>query len=243
MIKIILTGHTRGLGLGLAHAALAQGIDVLGLARRHNAELAQDYGSLLVQTELDLANPAALQQWLETGQLQHFLDGASQAVLINNAGLVSPVGPLHAQALPDIAQAVAVNVTAPMLLAAALLQTPPKLADTRILHISSGAARSAYPGWSVYCATKAALDMHAQAVHLDNLPRVRICSLAPGVIDTDMQAQIRATPPAHFPNLQRFKDLKSQGGLESPIATGQKILAYLLSPGFGSQPVLDIRSM
>src|SRR5690606_33499832 len=101
-------------------------------------------------------------------------------------------------------------------------------AQRRILHVSSGAGRSAYPGWSVYCATKAALDRHAEAVALDVDPLVRACSLAPGVIDTGMQAEIRATPPARFPMKERFVQMKLEGALTSPEACAAALVDYLL---------------
>jgi NAD(P)-dependent dehydrogenase (short-subunit alcohol dehydrogenase family) len=115
--------------------------------------------------------------------------------------------------------------------------------DRRILHVSSGAARSAYPGWSVYCATKAALDHHARAVVMDNMRALRICSLAPGVVDTDMQAELRATGLERFPIRERFDNLKRSGQLTSPEACAQRLVRYLLSDEFGQNPVADLREM
>jgi benzil reductase ((S)-benzoin forming) len=114
--------------------------------------------------------------------------------------------------------------------------------QTRVLHISSGAGSAAYPGWSVYGATKAALDHHARAAALDGAPGLRVCSLAPGVIDTAMQAQIRSTPAERFPMRQRFVDLKASGSLSAPQDCARQVIGYLLADGFGSKPVDDVRN-
>jgi hypothetical protein len=116
-------------------------------------------------------------------------------------------------------------------------------AQRRILHISSGAARNAYPGWSVYCATKAALDHHARAVALDQQRGVRICSLAPGVIDTAMQAEIRNVSEDRFPMRQRFVDLKETGSLAEPDECAEQLIDYLLGAGFGAEVVADLRTL
>lgn len=235
MKKAVVTGHTRGLGAAIAAELQARGIPVLGLARARSPLAG------IEQHALDLADPAALQAWLAGPVLRDFLADAGQALLVNNAGVVTPVGPLAAQDPAAVLRAVTLNVGAPLALAAAFVQAAPQ-AERRILHVSSGAARSAYPGWAVYCATKAALDQHARAVLLDGDVKVRACSLAPGVIDTDMQAAIRATPDADFPMRERFVALKQGGALDSPEDCARKLAAYLLAPGFGSEPVDDLRN-
>lgn len=234
MKKVIVTGHTRGLGAAIAAELQARGLAVLGLARGRSALAG------IEQAEVDMADPAALQAWLAGPALRDFLAGADAAYLVNNAGVVTPVGPLAAQEPAAVLQAVMLNVGAPLALAAAFVQAAPE-ATRRILHISSGAGRNAYPGWAVYCATKAALDQHARAVQLDGDARVLAVSLAPGVIDTDMQAAIRATPDANFPLRERFVELKDSGGLTSPEDCARKLADYLLAPGFGDQPVDDLR--
>jgi len=240
-MKAILTGHTRGLGAAIAAELLARHIPVLGLARRKNADLARRFTVGLEQVELDLGDTGSLEDWLAGDTLTGFLAGSPSVLLINNAGIVQPVGPLTAQDVVSIAQAVAINVTAPLVLSRAITAASPDARERRILHVSSGAGRNAYPGWSIYCATKAALDHHARAVALDKLPGVRICSLAPGVIDTDMQTQIRQTPLENFPLRERFDAMKREGSLASPADSAHRLVDYLLSDRFGEAPVADLR--
>jgi NAD(P)-dependent dehydrogenase (short-subunit alcohol dehydrogenase family) len=193
------------------------------------------------QAMVDLGDAVALASWLQGHALRSFLAGCDTALLVNNAGVVSPVGPLAEQDPVASLRAAIINVGAPLALSSAFVQAAPQ-AQRRILHVSSGAARSAYPGWSVYCATKAALDQHARAVSLDGDPRVLACSLAPGVIDTDMQAEIRATPDARFPMRERFVEMKRGGALVAPADCAVALVDYLLGKRFGQEPVDDLRN-
>jgi benzil reductase ((S)-benzoin forming) len=244
-IRAIVTGHTRGLGAALADLLLQRGIDVLGLGRGANAELATRHAPRFTQAQADLADPAALEQWLAGNALSTFAAGAECVVLFNNAGTVDPIAALGEQDAGAIARAVTLNVAAPLMLANALAATPALGANAsrRIVHVSSGAARNAYPGWSVYCATKAALDHHARAVALDAPQGVRICSLAPGVIDTGMQEAIRSTSIEQFPLRERFEQLKQNGQLSTPEKAAQQLIDYALSEAFGSAPTTDVREL
>jgi NAD(P)-dependent dehydrogenase (short-subunit alcohol dehydrogenase family) len=236
VIKAVLTGHSRGLGAAVATELLARNIPLLALARSTTADR-----DGMRQVALDLSDPAALAAWLAGDTLQGFLAGADSVLLINNAGMVQPVGPIPVLAPAAVAQAISLNVTAPLMLASAVAAS--SVAERRVLHVSSGAGRNAYPGWAVYCASKAALDQHARAAALDQVPGLRICSLAPGVIDTDMQAQIRASDIRRFPLRERFEALKRDGALTSPEDCARRLLAYALAPGFGNPPVADLRDI
>lgn len=235
----IVTGHSRGLGAAIAAELLARGARVLGLARQGNPALAAAHPGALTEVALDLGDPEALAAWLAGPMLRAFASGAGPLLLVNNAGTVAPIGPAGTLAPPDIARAVALNVAAPLMLADAVIALGGT--DRRVLHISSGAARNAYAGWSVYCATKAALDHHARAVAADARPGLRIESLAPGVIDTDMQAAIRATTEAQFTMRDRFVGLKETGGLATPEDCARRLVDHLTGPGFGTAPVTDLR--
>lgn len=251
-MKAILTGHSRGLGAAIAAELLGHGIPTLGLARRGNEELAAAHGSLLAQAEIDLADDAALADWLAGDALSRFIDDTVTILLINNAGTVQPIGRSEMQDPVAIARAVSLNVAAPLMLFAAVAAARGK-AELRAIHISSGAGRKAYAGWNIYCATKAALDHHARAVAEDNKAEddkagdnsagIKICSLAPGVIDTDMQAQIRSSTPEEFPLRADFVAMKEEGALSKPADTAHKLVRYLLSNPFGSEPVADLRQI
>lgn len=241
-MKALLTGHSRGLGAALASELLGRGIPLLGLARQRNPALAAAYPGLLFEASLDLADAVALRAWLDSGRIDDFLGGDDgPLLLINNAGVLGPMAALEAQDAREIATAVAINVTAPLLLSAALARR--HAGELRILHVSSGAARSAYPGWSIYGASKAALDHHARGVAADGRANLRICALAPGVVDTDMQTRIRATTDEHFPLKDKFVALKAEGRLSTPQAAARAAVDYLLSEKFGSQPVADLREL
>ncbi|AOI61048.1 SDR family oxidoreductase [Burkholderia diffusa] len=242
-VRAIVTGHTRGLGASLAEQLLLEGVAVLGMSRGRHPSLAAQAGDRFAEIELDLSDTSAIAAWVAGGTLRRFVDGASIVLLFNNAGIVDPIGPLDAQDPTLIARAVGLNVAAPLMLSAALVQAASSPTECRILHVSSGAARNAYGGWSVYCATKAALDHHARAVALDANRAVRICSVAPGVVDTGMQATIRATSEANFPMREKFEQLKASGALSTPDAAARQLIGYALSDAFGSAPTADVREL
>lgn len=239
-IKAIVTGHSRGFGEGIAAALLQRDIPVLGLSRGGNEELAAKHRERLQDERIDLSDADATGTWLRGGALERFLKGARTAVLVNNAGLLQPIGPLEQQDAADVWRAVSVNVGAALALSAAFVQATDDCDERRILHVSSGAGRKAYAGWSVYCATKAALDHHARAIELDRTPRLRICSLAPGVIDTEMQAEIRATTTDRFPEKNRFVAMKREGALRDPGRVGEMTVELLLSASFGREVISEL---
>lgn len=239
MIKAIVTGHSKGLGEAIAAELLGRGTPVLGLARSSGAAPRAH----LTEVALDLADSGALAFWLGGDALANWLADADTVLLINNAGTVQPVGPLAQQDIGAVARAVALNVAAPLMLAAAVARARRPGAECRIVHISSGAGRNAYPGWSVYCATKAALDLHAAAAAQDDNGAMRIVSLAPGVIDTDMQGEIRATPIEQFPLRQRFDALKQGGELAAPPKVARQLVDFLMSKDFGHDAIADLRQL
>ena len=236
----IVTGHTRGIGEDVAAHLLSRGVRVLGVARKKNAELASRFPALR-QASLDVADAPALKQWISSATMRSFLEGADSPLLVNNAGVLQPIGPLETQDLELVARAVAVNVGAVLTLSAAFAQATAHAADRRILHVSSGAGRKAYAGWSIYCSTKAAIDQHARCVALDRATNLLISSVAPGVVDTDMQAEIRASTDDRFPDRPRFVAMHRDKALPSADQIGGRLAEYLLSDTFGREPVFDLR--
>jgi NAD(P)-dependent dehydrogenase (short-subunit alcohol dehydrogenase family) len=101
-------------------------------------------------------------------------------------------------------------------------------------------------GSASYCAAKAGLDHASRAMALEEARRpngARIVSLAPGVIETDMQVQLRGASPVEFPDRGAFVQLQAQGQLLSPEAAAARVLAWLARPDFGDAPVADVRDL
>lgn len=239
----IVTGASRGLGAALAEQLMARGDRVLGIARHHNLALAA--GGQESWTA-DLGDPLPVAERLRAW-LNRQGPGAFQGVvLINNAGALTPPGPVQGVALASLSQALRVSLESTLLLSAVFLGCTEGWGLPRqILNISSGLGRRAMAATAPYCAAKAGMDHLSRAMALDEARKpggARIVSIAPGIIDTDMQGQLRGADPTAFPDQPRFAAFMEEGQLDSPAACAAKLLAYLDRPDFGAEPVADIRT-
>lgn len=242
----IVTGSSRGLGKALAYQLASQASELITVARTDDGQLhalANNNGCKHTHYRFDLSNL----QHINAAALGIFsvLDpSASRYILINNAGTLGPVGQygkLRHDATNAVAEAFNLNVNSIIMLTSAFLEATRNTgADVRVLNISSGAGRSPSAGWGVYCATKAAVDMYTRVAKLE-AKHARLVSLAPGVIDTEMQESIRSLDPADFPTLERYTQLHQNRELSQPEPLAQKILNYLHSANFGQTEIDDIR--
>lgn len=248
MELVILTGASRGLGRAMAQRLLAADRLLLTISRRPDLSLeapAKERGGALEQWALDLAHDVGVAARLEAWLRRQDAARLSAATLINNAGLLGRVGPLQEADADSITATLRVGLEAPALLAGAFLRaTDSWRMPRKVLNISSGAGRRPIAGWSVYCAAKAGLDHLSRVMAEDEARRpngAKVVSLAPGVIDTDMQGEIRSADAAGFPDQPRFRELKASGQLASAADAAARVLAYLARPDFGANPVADVR--
>lgn len=246
---IILTGASRGMGHAMAEQLLSAHTRLLCLSRNASEALqaqAAEKGALLEQWRVDLAEaaPAAqrLAPWLQALQAKDF----ASATLINNAGVIPPLVPMDQSQAGDLSVALRVGLEAPMQLTAAFLQATAGWSGPRkVLNISSGLGRRPMASSAAYCAAKAGMDHFTRCVALEELTKpngAKVCSLAPGVIDTDMQVQLRQADSSAFPDQGAFADLHRNGQLTSAADAARRVLAYLERPDFGDQPVADVRA-
>ena len=236
------------MGLAMAEQLLCANHFVLCISRKTSEALAARAaatGSQLEQWSLDLQHSieaaATLAQWLEGRKARSF----TSATLINNAGVIPRITPLSASDPSDLVRALRVGLEAPMLLTAAFLRaTEPWDIPRKVLNISSGLGRRAMASQAGYCAAKAGMDHFTRCLALDEALKplgAKVCSLAPGVIDTEMQLQLRSAEGSVFPDQRNFIDLKAKGQLASPANAAGQVLAYLARPDFGCNPIGDVR--
>ena len=243
----IITGASRGMGLALAQQLILPGNALLCMSRRTSevlAALAEQQQVPLSQWTADLNDAAphaeSLKEWLAKQPLAY-----DSATLINNAGMIPQIAPLSDVPADEITRALRVGIEAPMLLTSAFLQaTANWRIPKKVLNISSGLGRRAMASQAGYCAAKAAMDHFTSCVALEEALKpngAKVCSLAPGVIDTDMQVQLRSAPDAHFPDKAAFVGMKDQGSLSDPHEAAGRLIAYLSRSDFGSNPAADVR--
>lgn len=245
----IITGASRGMGLCLAEQLLAPENQLLCISRHDSPALsqaAQQGGLLLTQWHTDLvdAHPLCerLKQWLAAFDMNTVVS----ATLINNAGVLPPLTSLSTSQAEDLSRALRVGLEAPMLVTSAFLAaTRHWRCPRKVLNISSGLGRRAMASQSAYCAAKAGLDHFTRCLELDEARLdngAKVCSLAPGVIDTDMQIQLRQAKPEAFPDQEAFARLKAVGQLASAQDAASRVLRYLQRADFGTDAVADVRA-
>ena len=247
---VILTGASRGLGEAVAARYLADGAFVLGLSRGQSGALAAGPAGGLEQWRVDLADPAPvaarLSEWLA-----RIPCGAGGRVpprvrLIHNAALLSDPGDVAQADAADMATSLRIGLEAPVVLTAAFLRATAawSAADRRVLFVSSGLGRRPMAGSAAYCAQKAGLDHFARALALEEGAKAngaKVAAVAPGVIDTDMQRQLRGADVGRFAEQARFSELHRSGSLDSPAAAAGKLVALLERGDYGAKPVTDVR--
>ncbi|WP_028400076.1 (S)-benzoin forming benzil reductase [Ectobacillus panaciterrae] len=235
----IVTGTSRGLGEAVVRQLLEQEVIVFSISRSRNIELeemAKENGTLFYPFSFDLHTSYEIEELMNEVFSLMDVDSANAIYLINNAGMLAPMKPIERAEASTLIENVHVNLLAPMLLTSEFLKrTHEAPLDKRIVNISSGAGKNPYYGWGAYCTTKAGIDMFTRCVAMEEEGKeypAKVISFAPGVIDTDMQAEIRNTNKEDFTNLDRFLALKKEGKLLSPNYVAQAVVKLLETDDF-----------
>lgn len=238
----IVTGTTRGLGAALARRIAADPANrLIAFARAPEGAVPGGW-----RFEADLADSTQLARACERAAERIGGKRHAKAVLINNAGVVSPVGPLDEVDPAELERSLAVNLLAPMLMMRWFLDATAGVPLRRIINVSSGAARRPIFGWGAYCSAKAGLDMASRTVALECETRgmaVEVVSLAPGVIDTPMQGLVRAAPPERFRDVERFRAMKAEGALRPAADVAADILRLEAAGALKGEAVRDLREI
>ena len=226
---LIITGASRGLGAAAARCALELGANVVLSARsagglRATAAQAGAEGERTLVVPGDVSRAEDCQELVQKAVARF---GRLDAI-VNNAGVIAPIAPLAAAEPEAWQRNIAVNLVGPFyLMHFALPQLRPRRG--RVVNVSSGAAVRPTPGWSAYCAAKAALN-HLTAVLAEEEPDVVALALRPGVVDTEMQETIREEGRSGMPRErhQRFVRYHETGQLLPPELPGRALATLAL---------------
>jgi len=233
---VFITGASSGLGLSLARSVPYPNARVFDVSRRGGGDA--------IHVPADLSDPAG---WSAVAALfEREMKGfaGERIVFVHNAGTLEPMGFAGEVDAAAYQRQVLLNSASLQVLGDAFLRAAREThTPCALLNIGSGAAHNVYEGWSAYCAGKAAADHWVRTVGAEQQRRGGGClvvSVAPGIVATAMQEQIRATAERDFPEVERFRALHAEGALRDPDDVARE-LWDLLGSALENGSVRDLR--
>lgn len=242
MIKInsmiaYITGTSSGIGKAIALKLLKEGHHVVGLSR--NCTLTElNYKHV----SIDLTDLDAL------AKFEFDSNSTEDIILINNAGSIGPIKPIGHHVEQEIIHINTLNIIAPQILTNKFINKFIHSSQTyQIINVSSGAGKSAIDAWSTYCASKAAINLFSETIAQELVVRGHhnwhVFSIAPGVVDTKMQDQIRASKPTQFLAHQKFIDLNTNNELANPNYTAELFYTVISQPDNHKNVIFSVRDL
>ncbi len=191
----LVTGASRGIGEAAARALAAAGAAVVLAARTEDAIAGiageiREGGGRAEAVACDVADRASVEAAVGRARAAF---GALH-ILVNNAGIIDPIGRLAETDPAAWGRLIDVNVKGVYHGAHAAIPAMLEAGGGVVINISSGAATSTLEGWSAYCTSKAAVLMLTRMIHKEYAEQgIRSVGLSPGTVATDMQRTIRAS--------------------------------------------------
>jgi benzil reductase ((S)-benzoin forming) len=216
---VIITGANRGFGEAIFNEfynECNQNV-IISMSRNCNLfqnELMKKKDSRFVHVPCELDKPdsinlIAMEKYLTKNNLE--------IVLFLNAASVSPVKAFNRINKEEITNSLNINVVSSVL----ILNTVINIVSSNrltVVNLSSGAASKPISGWSLYCSAKSYLKLLIETLELENSNNdfLRFSNFDPGVMDTEMQQEIRSSNDDSFVRFEEFVELKKQGKLREP---------------------------
>ena len=227
----LITGTGGGIGKAIAELLLKKGYLVFGYSRTNKINHPNFNFTLIDLSDIAQVNDLSLP-----------IIDSNNFLLINNAATIGSIVPFDKKETRDIINEYNLNLVSPTILCRKFITTYPNQ-EKLLINIGSGAANSAIPSWSTYCATKAALDMLTQVIAEENHKNLKVFSVHPGIVDTNMQKTIRETEKNLFPLLSKFTAYHSQNELETTSIAAQKLHYIIQNSNEFTKNILSIRDV
>jgi len=204
-------------------------------------------GRLYYQSNVDVCDPAAVKGFLDNAATKL---GPDIDVWINNAGILDPIKPIRDTNFEDFEENIRINLMGTFHATKEYInycrsRVGSASVPSTLVNISSGAAVKGYAGWGAYCSSKGAVDRLTECALAEEQADdssglcFRAYSIAPGVIDTDMQATIRGTNKADFPMVDKFHEIKTNDSFNTPPYVAIEIEKLVLRDGPQTLPVVQ----
>jgi NAD(P)-dependent dehydrogenase (short-subunit alcohol dehydrogenase family) len=220
-----ISGASRGIGAGMAEHFAQAGLKLVLCSRTPPAMAANDN---VIATSLDVRDEKAIEALVKQAE-ERF--GAID-LWVNNAGVLDPIQPIRDVSLEDFREHIDINLAGVFVGSKAYVRHLRRVGKGGVLlNVSSGAAWNAYAGWGAYCAGKAGVERLTEVLAIEEAEiGLRAHSVAPGVVDTEMQSLIRASSSEDFPDVERFQDRKRDGDFNSVRFVASEFLAIAFDP-------------
>ena len=211
---IVLTGVTRGLGRALLEEFALLGHRVIGCSRTRSGieALQAEFPAPHYFDIVDVAEDPQVQSWA-----RHILaEFDPPDLILNNAGLMNPVGPLWSVSADDFRRVMATNLEGIANVTRHFLPSMIRRGSGVMVNFSSGWGRTTDAGVAPYCASKWGVEGLSQALSQEVPPGMCIAALNPGIIDTDMLRSCWAD---------------NAGSFEAPSRWARRVAPWLLRLG------------
>ena len=241
----LVTGASKGIGRAIARSLANDGYQVILLARASDdldsacMEIQSDSPSSF-SIACDLSQPKSIDLAVESLQELDAIDG-----IVHNAGTITPIRSMFDADDAMWERNIHVNVTGVQRLTRGLYSKMKASNHCRVTTISSGAALRPLHSWSAYCISKAGLDMWSRCLAEEGRgDGITSIAIAPGIVDTDMQLEIRSSNVDDFPLVESFEGYHRDGQLTNPDDVAQQLLGLITGHTFEqSGQRFDVREL
>ena len=226
MRTIFITGVSKGLGQSLSQSLESKDTRLVGFGRSKGTFAGAFHAC-------DFTQPQDAAKTLNAALARQTLEDSSEIIFISNAGSLGPLGKIQNIDVVDIDQTITCNLAGSSVAAAAFLKRVENIDTQKLfIQISSGAALpdKAKGSWSLYCACKAGQEQLVRAIAIEQETAqypTTLINVNPGVMETDMQAKIRALSPEDFPEVDAFVKMHEEGRIPSSDTIAEKIRALI----------------
>ncbi|MEA3476626.1 MAG: SDR family NAD(P)-dependent oxidoreductase [Bacteroidota bacterium] len=234
--KILITGTSSGIGLGLANEFLSRGAEVWGISRREAEELAKY--NIYKHLQLDLSSHDKVRKIIP----EHLNSVRNIDLLVLNAGILGDIKWMSEIDVEGMKRVMEVNVWSNKVMLDTLFDM--NIQIKQVVGMSSKAALRSTPGWGPYSMSKAGLNM-LMNIYAREYPETHFSSFAPGLIDSEIQESIyNIKETDKYPTIKRLQEARYTEDMPDAVSAAPMLIeGFEKALGYESGSHVDVREM